>query len=631
MVSLRIERMDRAWAMALACLFLAAPARAEITSIAKPIVEHWITASGGRDAMLADTLVHRKGRLVAEGLRGTFDQWSAGPGRLLEETNLGGTRERAGLADTIGWRTDLTTRKVTPLEGKDLEALRAEAWFAAEQWARDDQGGGHVRMGQTAYASGRSQVSLEITPPVGPMKTLWFDTETGLITRITHHRDQYAWDEYYSAWKLRAGRKRWTVAVEGDSARFAAGFVRHDVDSVRAEAPRDPAAFQPPASGTKPVTWLKTKGVARIPFHYRRGHVWIRASINGSAPADFILDTGCTMTALDEIWSRSIGLETEGAMAAQGVGGIGTGGWSRIRSLKVYGANGDGVEVPNLRAAVLGLTDTMERFDWDDTAGLVGYDFLSRFVVTIDFDQQVVTLRDPATFTYTGTGRPVPFTLHAGIPTVDVTLNGTCRGRFIVDVGNATPMAVNAEQVDACRLFGGNRKEVQHWVGGIGGAFPETVCRLDSVSVGPFSWPEPVAGLTLHHLGGAGSREIQGNLGTSVLDRFVCTFDYARGTLWLQPGARFAARESFSRSGLFLVRWSGRVYIAGVVRHSPAADAGFKVRDVVKAVDGKPVERWTPEQLLALFRDGTVGTTVVVTVERDLRDQDIELTLADVL
>ena len=49
---------------------------------------------------------------------------------------------------------------------------------------------------------------------------------------------------------------------------------------------------------------------------------------------------------------------------------------------------------------------------------------------------------------------------------------------------------------------------------------------------------EPVAGLTTHHQGSAGSLEVQGNIGTTVLERFRCTFDYARGTLWLalSPG-----------------------------------------------------------------------------------------------
>ena len=616
----------------LSLALLAPPAaRASITFPAQPVVERWIEASGGREAFLADSAVHLKGRQVSQGLPGTFEYWSHGPGQLLQSESTGSMRMRVGLDGDTGWRTDRGGRKITPLEGKDLEALAADAWFFSEQWARDDQGGGTITYGQTAYRAGRSLESIEVRPPVGPPRSLWFDSQTGLLARVTHHRDQYAWDEALGGWKTIAGRKRWTVSSIGDSALFPAGFRRQLVDSVRVETPRDAVAFASPRSFVRAATWMRTPGVARLPFHYRRGHVWIRASLNGAPPADFILDTGCTTTAVDREQARTSGLELEGEMATAGIAGVGTGGWAHVDAMSIAGPNGDGVVVPDLTVAVIELNDDMEKLDWDDTAGLIGYDVLSRFVVEIDFDRQVLTLREPSTFKYSGAGQAVPFTLWHSIPTVEVTLNGGCTGRFIVDVGNATPMAVHSEQVDACHLFGARRKEVKHWVGGIGGAFPETVCRLDSVRIGPFSWDEPVAGLTLHHMGAAGSKDVQGNLGTSVLDRFKCTFDYARGQLWLEPGKRFELRDRFSRSGIFLVHWSDRVYVAAVVRHSPGEDAGIKVEDVIKSVNGRPVESWTPEALEALLEEGAPGTQVKVVIERDLLDQELELTLADVL
>jgi predicted metalloprotease with PDZ domain len=157
------------------------------------------------------------------------------------------------------------------------------------------------------------------------------------------------------------------------------------------------------------------------------------------------------------------------------------------------------------------------------------------------------------------------------------------------------------------------------------------VCRLDSLELGPFRFTEPVAGLTTHRQGGAGSQEIQGNIGTTVLERFHCTFDYAHGMLWLEPGRRFAQREAFTRSGIWFTRWAGVVVVVGVVHDSPAEDAGLQVRDVLRAVNGRPIEEWTPEQLDALLQDGAAGTVVKLTYERELREETVRLTLADVL
>jgi hypothetical protein len=612
-------------------MMLAAPARADITPQAQVLVERYIEASGGRAAFQADTVQHAKLKMVSEGMKGTTEIWWHAPDRVVQILTLGPLRTRSGYDGRQGWSTDLNSKKVSPLEGKDLEALQSEVWFATEQWARDDQGGGKVVHGQHAYYKGHAMDALDVTPPVGPAGQLWFDSETGLLARITHRRDQYHWNEELIGWKTIAGRKRWTASLIGDSVLFAAGYKRLNLDSLRVESPKDPAIFSPPASSQKPTAWLRTKGVARIPFRYKRGHVWVRASVNGGAPDDFIIDTGCTITALDQAWARHAEITTHGEMATEGVAGVGAGAWAPVTSLRIVAPNGDGVQVGDLKVAVLELNDDMQTFDWSKEAGLIGYDVLGRFSVDLDFDKQVMTLHDPATFRYAGAGQSVPITMYAGIPTVEVTLNGSCRGQFLVDVGNSTVLSVNSDQVDRCHLFGAQRKEVQHWVGGIGGIMTETVCRLDSVKVGPFGWSEPVAGLTLHHLGGAGSKEIQGNVGTSVLDRFHCTFDYAHGRLWLEPGRRYLERDRFTRSGIWVTRWSGNVYVGRVVRKSPGEAAGLKVRDIVRAIDGKPIEGWTPEQIDALLVDGPPGKVVTLTIERDLVNQDVEVTLADVL
>lgn len=620
----------RAVGFALVALALASRAGAytDPAREARAILERYVEVTGGRAALEADTVLHRAGRTLTGGLQGRWEEWRQGSDRLLRVERLGMLRSRMGLDRTRGWQTDFTSKKVGPVEGRDLEALRAQAWFESEEWARDTTV--KVRLGSPAFLAGRALQSVEVTPPAGPRKALWFDRTTGLLARITHFRDQHDWNEDVSGWKRLAGRRRPTVFTTGLS-QLPSTYSRVDVDSVHARAPRDPAAFSPPATTARPVAWKGASGRVELPFHYRRGHVWVRLGVNGAPPAEFILDTGAFNTCLDRGYAQTLGLTAEGEHVAQGVGGYDTFGFTRLASLSWTTKAGAGIEVNDLRAGVIELQDALSSTEWGRTAGLLGYDVLSRFTLELDFDRQVLVLHDPARFSYTGKGKAIPMTLHGNVPTVEVTLNGSCKGTYIVDVGNASVLSVGREQVQACRLLATRRKDVQHWVGGIGGAFTETVCRMDSLEIGPFRMLEPVVGLASTRRGGAGSREIQGNLGTTVLERFRCTFDYARGTLWLEPGPRFAARESFTTSGLWFTRWAGVVIVAGVVKGSPAAEAGFKVRDVLRAVDGRRIERWTPEELDRLLKDGPPGRLVRVTRERDLREETVELTLADVL
>ena len=65
---------------------------------------------------------------------------------------------------------------------------------------------------------------------------------------------------------------------------------------------------------------------------------------------------------------------------------------------------------------------------------------------------------------------------------------------------------------------------------------------------------EPVAVISLHTGGGVGSQDLAGNIGNSVLERFRCTFDYARHTLYLEPGRRYDQRDRVSRFGAMLAR-----------------------------------------------------------------------------
>jgi hypothetical protein len=594
-------------------------------AVARALVNRYVVATGGRSALLADTIVHVRGHVTEAGVEGTFEEWRAGADRVLRVDHLGTLHTRSGFDGTRGWHTDFTNKKVGPLEGRDLEALRGDAWIQSEEWARDSTT--VLTPGPTSFLSGHMLQGVIVTPPAGAKPTLWFDAKTGLLARITRRRDQYDWNEDASEWKKLAGRKRATVWSVG-MPEFPSGYHREEIDSVDTVTP---AAFSPPAPTAAPVVWTGSHGTIELPFHYRRGHVWVTLSVNGAAPAEFILDTGAFNTCLDRSYAQTIGLTAEGEHVAEGVGGYDTFGFTPIRTLRWTGAPGHAIEVRDLRVGVIQLQSGLSSVEWGRTAGLIGYDVLSRFTIDIDFDRQVLTLHDPATYRHSGPGTPIPMTLHGNVPSIETTLNGKCRGTYIVDVGNASVLSIGAAQVMQCGLLTTKQKKIDQMVGGIGGVFVESVCRLDSLQIGPFRFVEPVAGLSTHHQGGSGSTEIQGNIGTTVLERFRCTFDYARATLWLDPGPRYALREAFTRSGLWFTRWSGAVVVFGVVKDSPAADAGLKIYDTLVAVNGRPIDRWTPEQLDALLQDGAPGTVVKLTFERELKEKTVELTLADVL
>src|SRR4029077_15822639 len=139
-------------------------------------------------------------------------------------------------------------------------------------------------------------------------------------------------------------------------------------------------------------------GHARLPFEYLGRHVWLRASVNGGPPADFVYDTGASITVIDSAYAAKIGLKSEGQLQGEGAGSAGTGAFSTLQSLRVSGADGDGVEMKDMKIAVLSVNSTLAPFFWRDCAGIIGFDLINRFVNEIDYDGNTLTLYDPKAF-----------------------------------------------------------------------------------------------------------------------------------------------------------------------------------------------------------------------------------------
>jgi len=610
----------------------AAPARASITPEAQEIVDRYIEATGGRMALEAESGFHMKGRLSTIGLTGTYEAWIEMPDRMVEVVSLGAIQVRTGINGDQAWRTDLSLQNLQMLSGRELESEQADVWFQTQQWLGPDQGGGQVSLASRSYAMGVSYNVLDITPPAGPSRRLWFNSNSGLIERMVVRGDLHTSEQYYSGYKRIAGRLRPTVIGEtpmadGDETPEQ-GLV---LDSIAVNVPMADDLFHPPVTEKSPIRWLKQDGTAQVAFRYGTRHVWVRASINGAPPADFLLDTGAGLTALDVNYAASIGLATEGHTDVDGMGASGEAQFARVRSLRVSGANGDGVEMTGLKVGVIDLSSELEPVMWRKVAGLIGHDFISRFVTEIDYDDETVTFHDPATFTYTGHGAAIPMGLAGNCPTVHATLDDGCEGEFLVDVGNSFNLNVHGSMVRRCRLFTPDRKEVEVWGGGFGGSFSATVCRLSRIKLGPYEWDDPIAALSLSTHGMVGSTDYSGNIGNGILERFRCTFDYARHTLYLEPGRRYNDRDHFSRSGTLFLRSGDHVVAAGITPHSGAEKAGLRPQDEILEVDGRPITNYTPEDLDRLLEDGPAGTSHEIKVRRDGRDKTLTLTLSDIL
>ena len=116
----------------------------------------------------------------------------------------------------------------------------------------------------------------------------------------------------------------------------------------------------------------------------------VPVSINGRGPFDFVLDTGATVTCIDQALADSLQLPP--IRGTLGIG-AGVGGSGRMRLVRF-----DSVRVGQATAADLpGCTLDLAHIQGVglDVDGLLGLNFLKPFRVTVDFQRSVLILQQP--------------------------------------------------------------------------------------------------------------------------------------------------------------------------------------------------------------------------------------------
>ena len=351
-----------------------------------------------------------------------------------------------------------------------------------------------------------------------------------------------------------------------------------------------------------------------IPFTMRQNHVAITVCRAGKA-FTFTLDTGAGSSNFDMNTAKDAGVTLGDGFR---VGGAGTGSVAGARIVDAVEIPGAGLSIP-LSAAI----DYSGLAAASGTAleGLVGADFLSRYVVAVNYLKHTLTFYDRESFEYTGPGSVVPVTFSGPFIRIpaDITLRdgSAISGTFLVDLGSGLPLALSTHYVIANRLKERLGSTVTRPGGrGVGGVSMVDVGRVAKLSIGSVTLPQVITMLHSETSGAFGNPALgDGNIGGDILRRFVVYLDYKRKQLILEPHEGFAEPFESDMSGLQLSIGADRTRysVDYVVAKSPAADAGFMEGDVVTAVDGVAVTPALLDELRLRLRqpDQKLAFTVV--------------------
>ncbi|WP_374472350.1 aspartyl protease family protein [Arenimonas sp.] len=271
----------------------------------------------------------------------------------------------------------------------------------------------------------------------------------------------------------------------------------------------------------------------RLPFREHKGWIVVQASVNGSPPLDFVVDTGASMlTLLTSPKTDALKLDMSGLrkIAGEGV--------ATVTAAVQPGLDIDFGPLALLDQTVLAIPlDSVmcdKAIEPPPFSGVIGHELFSRYVVEVDHARGELVLHDPETYDYRGDGRVVPAEISGRQPFVQARVQGPdgapYDARLHVDSGAGIDLSLFPQTSDAIAVPPGGTETTACFVGGLARYRSGTSVQV-VLADGP-AVETPASYSIGDEVIDTGQN---GRIGARFLSRYDVVYDYSRGRIILEP------------------------------------------------------------------------------------------------
>jgi hypothetical protein len=366
-----------------------------------------------------------------------------------------------------------------------------------------------------------------------------------------------------------------------------------------------------------------------VPFSMVRDLLIIKLDINGKGPFNFILDSGVgLMLITDPKLVDSINVANKRTIKISGLG-VGD-------DYEAYITSELKVQIPGLVSYDVGAailkTDHfgLSKFAGMPIHGLLGYEFFSALVVKINFDDSTMTVSRPKDATFFKKATKIPLSIEsrkAYLQAKVIFPNGSkADEKLVFDLGAGHSISLE----NIIKKQGLPQKFIAANLGvGLTGPINGFLSRVNELDIGKNKIKGVIASFPDYKEEPASEERRDGNLGVGILKRFTIIVDYPDSALYLKPGTKLNEPFEHDMSGLEYFKTGedfDHVIINRVEPGSPADEIGLEPGDEIVAINLKPVEKMSLEDIDTLFKSHP-DRSLLIEVYHDKKLDDVVLTL----
>ncbi len=586
------------------------------------ILNKHFEAAGGLDNLRAERTQYFEGNISLAGMQGRIKAWTQKPDRSRVEVQLGPLNIKQGDNGETRWVLDSNGKlqKTTKSDEIALKRQDVERRMAEYEYAEPGSDTFSLSFEGTEDVEGTECYVIKITNSINTDQHIYYISVDGFrLEKKVALKGEDSATTYYSDYR----------EVDGITVAFYVKEIPHstgqpqeiNVTQYESKPDIDPALFEAPEEGGRDFEFTAGNSSENIPFRFVGNHLFIPVSVRG-VERMWIIDTGAAMSVIDEAFADELGLDKEGNLK-----GVGAGGTVDLSFAVLPPYELKGISFGEQKVAVLDMAELIRRLGID-IAGILGFDFLSRFVTRVDYANELVSFYDPELFEYTGDGSAVDVHVDESLFRAPATLDGEHSGTWLCDIGAGT---MHLDGRYALREGYADKHGVLRMAHGAANEYQIKIVKGERLEFAGFNLYEPTISFAYGGTDTVFTADRIGIIGNTVFRNFVVYVDYANERMMLEKGEKFDQPWSEDHSGLNIAWTVARdgVEVIYVSPDTPAEWAGFERGDVLKSVNGVPVEPADGVLSVRELLAEEPGTTHEVVIDRAGNENTVSLTLAD--